>query len=461
MATRARKRSSDEDGFIIIEVLVSALILAIVAGAVLTLIAATTRSAASTRNHSVAYDLAQEDQARMRTMRLASLNRYVHTAEKAVAGTNYTVESQGEYVNNKAGGISCTEANDSADYVQLTSKVSGPGIIHPVTIQSVVSPSNSSADSNRGTLSVQSSNALGEPVQGVSVKINNGAYQGFTETSGCANFAELAVSPPNYTVKFEGNGLINPKGETSTTLENVAIQAGQTFRVPTSWDRGGTLKPRFTYLEPSTGIERPAPVDTMEVFNAESGQAAVTYGTAGGIRSSTLTSPLLYPFKTKYAVYAGSCTTANPDPKSEKPANDVGIGSVAIPPGGMAEPVIRVPALELTVTTKEGKEGKTGTEVIVPAARVTVTDTKCPSSTNGVKRTYVSNAGGHLATEIKGKPETEWPTEAGLPFGTYKVCASKKFGTETRRAEGEVKVENFTATGTTLKLPLTKGTSEC
>ena len=46
MASRARKMPPGEDGFILIEVLVSAVILAIVAGAVLTLITATTRSAA-------------------------------------------------------------------------------------------------------------------------------------------------------------------------------------------------------------------------------------------------------------------------------------------------------------------------------------------------------------------------------------------------------------------------------
>ena len=61
MVTRARKTPSGEDGFIIIEVLVSALILAIVAGAVLTLITASTRGAAVQRDRSVASDLAQAE----------------------------------------------------------------------------------------------------------------------------------------------------------------------------------------------------------------------------------------------------------------------------------------------------------------------------------------------------------------------------------------------------------------
>src|ERR1700761_8953476 len=111
MLSRARQRlgrqGQAEDGFILIEVLVSALILAIVAGAVLTLITATTRSAASTRNHSVAYDLAQEDQARLRTMRIAKLNHLDETSAQPIIvnGAAFRVHSTGVFVNNRAGGV--------------------------------------------------------------------------------------------------------------------------------------------------------------------------------------------------------------------------------------------------------------------------------------------------------------------------------------------------------------------
>jgi len=71
----AQNRSGPEDGFILIEVLVSALILAIVAAAVLAVLSSTTHSAASERVRSQAAALAQEDQARMRTMRIGTLNR--------------------------------------------------------------------------------------------------------------------------------------------------------------------------------------------------------------------------------------------------------------------------------------------------------------------------------------------------------------------------------------------------
>jgi type II secretory pathway pseudopilin PulG len=450
MPTPARQAPPAEEGFILIEVLVSALILAIVAGAVLTLIAATTRSAASERNHSVAYDLAQQDQARMRTLRISTLNRYVHNGSVTVENTKYNVKSEGVFVNNRAGAVSCTAENDTADYVQLTSTVTGPGIIEPITIRSVVSPSNGSGDPSNGTLSIQATNAANGPVQGVAVKINEGAYQGSTDENGCANFAELPRAS-NYKVKLEGGTLINPKGESTTTVENVSIEAGQTFRLPTSFDRGGTVKPHFYYLQPGTGIEHPtAPVDTMEIFNSESGQPASTVGTFGGTRSSTLTSPLLYPFKSKFTVYPGACTSSSPDPEGKVPANDVGMAFVEIPPGGAVEPRIRVPALELTVTNSSG--------AVVTGAKVVVVDTKCKPGTTGGKRTYYTNSGGHLAKEPKATAETE----AALPYGTYSICASAKFGSEFQRAEqSELKVQNLTATGTVLSIKLAKASSEC
>src|ERR1700742_2351833 len=98
----------DQDGFILIEVLVSAIILALVAGAVLTLITATTRSAANSRSHSVAYGLAQEDQARMRTLRLSTLKKYEFSQTPTIGGTEFKVDSKAFFVNSKSGTTSCS-----------------------------------------------------------------------------------------------------------------------------------------------------------------------------------------------------------------------------------------------------------------------------------------------------------------------------------------------------------------
>jgi hypothetical protein len=175
-----------------------------------------------------------------------------------------------------------------------------------------------------------------------------------------------------------------------------------------------------------------------------------------------LTDKKVFPYKSpsEYTVYAGSCTTNNPGTSS---ANKEGLFSAVVPPKAELRPQIHVPALELTVTTKNA-EGK---QLAVSGAKVTLTDTKCKSGSTNVKRTYWTNAAGHLSNEGALKKPTE-PTEAGVPFGTYKVCASATINGELRRVElAEVKAENFTAGtplnpgGTVLTMNLVKGSPAC
>jgi type II secretory pathway pseudopilin PulG len=459
MSPRAPKNDG-QDGFILIEVLVSALILAIVGGAVLTLIVATTRGAATQGGRSVASDLAQADQARLRTLRISEVNG----VQKEVAhpksnGTEYTVVSERVYINNKAGAVSCSKGTETPDYVQLTSTVSSPTMVRPLVLQSVVSPSTGSLNPNYGTFDFPTSNALGEPVSGVTITLAGGK-SATTGTEGCAIFPSLPKA--TYTVLYEGRNLINEEGK-STWSESLEIVPGQVKspESPLRWDRPATLKPEFVYVEPVTGTLRPAPVDSMYVVNATSGKPATVIGNPGvTARNAIQVDPAVFPFKSpsEYTVYAGSCTTNNPGTVG---ANTEGIYSAVVPPAAILTPQIHVPALEVTVTTKSGPEGKTGVEQILPGATVTLTDLKCKSSGANVKRTFTTNAKGHLSSAANG------PTEAGVPFGAYKVCASITMPSgEIRRAEqSEVKVENFTAGttqkpgGTILPLSLQKGSA--
>jgi type II secretory pathway pseudopilin PulG len=439
-----------EEGFIIIEVLVSAIILALVAGAVLTLITATTRSAANQRNRSVAYDLAQQDQARMRTLRLTLLNGYVETAHPKVDGTEYTVVSHGDYLDNPHGTLTCATAGGNPDYIQLTSTVSDPGVLRtPVVIRSIVSPSDGSIEGGtRGMIVVRVTNAAEKPVEGVEASLSDGKVTR-TESEGCATFAELPVSPPNYTLTMKGNGLITPEGLTETTT-SVAVAATPASEVKGRWDWPGKLEPEFVYTEPGTGGLRPAPVDSMWISNTGSGAFPPRpYGTPGGTRSAKLLATPLYPFPSKYTVYAGSCESNNPDPKSEG-INKLGLASIEVPPKGEVKPRIYVPALELTVEDSTGHP--------VANATVTVTDSNaaCKFGSNPAKRVYKTNLGGHLSSTETG------PTEAGLPFGSYNVCASAQISRElwSVKTTTPVEVKNYTG-GTVLHLKLAKGGSEC
>jgi type II secretory pathway pseudopilin PulG len=467
MVTRARKNPSDEDGFIIIEVLVSALILAIVAGAVLTLIVATTRGAAVQRDRAVANDVAQADQARLRNQPIYEIaGNQPEDHEYTRGGMVFNVHSEREYVNNKAGAVSCTGGSNTPDYVKLTSTVSSATTDHPVVMQSVVSPSTGSLNTAYGTLQVPTKNAAGGPVGGVSVSAN-----GRTATSGsegCVNFVSMPSGSSE--VLYNGHGLINESGEEKPT-QSVSVAGGKIPSQPTTpfkWDYPATIEAKFTYLEPGTGKEWPAPVDSMYFVNAISGQPGRWTGTPGGVtRSSTQIAGNVFPFKSsEYVAFAGSCASNNPGTSS---TNKVGLFSGELVPKGKATPTIRVPALEVTVTTKSGKEGKEGTVQIVSGAKVTLTDRNCKFNGINVKRTYTTTMAGHLSNEAAVKQEVatkELPTkvlapvESGVPFGTYEICASATINGEARYAKlAEQKVEDFTSKGTVVTLNLTKTTA--
>ncbi len=192
----------------LIEVLVSAIMIVLVAGAVLTLLIATTHSAASERTHSEAYALAQEDQARLRSMRISTLNRLQQTRSVTLNGSTFTIESTGLFVNNTTGTASCTTGASSADYVRITSTVTWPnmGARAPAVIQSIVSPSNGSLDPSHGTLTISATNAAGTPLAGVGISgTGAGTFSGSTDSNGCADFADLPSG--NYTLTPHRSGL--------------------------------------------------------------------------------------------------------------------------------------------------------------------------------------------------------------------------------------------------------------
>jgi type II secretory pathway pseudopilin PulG len=455
----APRNKPDEGGFILIEVLVSALILAIVAGAVLSLITATTHSAASERNHSQAYALAQEDQARLRTMRISNLIALNEPPQnKTINGTRFTVESNALFVNNSTGSPSCTKQNATADYVEISSTVTSPTLLQPVVIQGVVSPSNGSLDPGHGTITFQATNAAGTPLSGVKITSTSGPrpISGMTDENGCAIFADLPAG--NYKVTTSAGTLISPEGNTTQT-KTVGVEASSTNQVTIHFDKAAAIKPSFVYLEPKTNKLTPAPVDAMVLYDAEFENGAIFEGTPGSEpRTTTLEDSTVYPFKTPYSVYAGSCEQYNnPDP-AEKGINKPAIAIVEAKGGGTYTPTIQVPALNLGVTYNSSN---------VLGAKVVLTDAQCTYNSRSIKRIFYTNVSGHIAqTAATTSPSynaTEANTEAvGLPFGTYNICVSAKLsGNEWKKYEGSVKLESLTTAASKQIALSSNSKSEC
>jgi Tfp pilus assembly protein PilV len=412
-----------EDGFVLIEVLASALVLAIASVGVMALLQATTHSAAAERHHSEAYGLAQEDQARLRSMRLSALNRLEQNREVSLDGTQFTVKSNGVFVNNTTGQpSSCTTGTTSADYVRITSTVSWYDSHNPVVIQSIVSPSDGSLDPNHGTLVITTKNAAGEPLAGVGLSgTGEGSFSGTTDSTGCANFTDLPAG--NYQVTPTAPGLVGHDGQPPHT-ETTSVIAGGTNTLALQYDAGATLPVEFEYRVGSGSEFKHANIDSVYIFNS---LGAAAYWTPTKAREERVTAKPIFPFTSPVSVWAGSCGSNNP-------GTGAGQGSITLSPGQtVVTPMkLKVPAYELTVDNGSSP---------IKGAKVTVTDESCTeSSGHRIERSYLTEKSGHQSSSSEGK------AEYGLPYGTYEVCASASIsGTNRRMITRGVSVHSFTS----------------
>jgi prepilin-type N-terminal cleavage/methylation domain-containing protein len=436
MTPPGRKPLHGQDGFALIEVLVSALVLAIAAAGVLALLQATTRSAASERRHSEAYAISQEDQARLRSMRLSALNRLEQTRNVTLDGNEFTIKSQGVFVNNTSGQpSSCTSGETSADYVRITSTTTWPGSQAPVVVQSIVSPSNGSLDPNHGTLVVTVKNAASQPLANIGLSGSGpGSFNGTTDSTGCANFTDLPAG--NYSIVPNAPGLVDIHGE-SSAAQPAGVSAGTSSPLPLLFDYPATLPIKFESRVGSSNEFKAAKIDSALVFNALMNPAKA-YWTPTKTPQEEIVATPIFPFTSPDSVYAGACETNNP--KSGE-----GLGSVTLEPGKTAPTMkLKVPALEVTV--------KNGASAI-GGAKITITDENCVVSGTNLKREYTSEAAGHQSNAANGFPEY------GLPYGTYKICASASISgnTKKRTVEG-VTVQSYSS-AKTQTIDLSSGTS--
>lgn len=435
-------RPATDAGFALIEILVSALIVVIVGGAVLTLLQTTARSAGDQRWHATAFSLAQEDQSRLRTSRLATLNNLQQTREVKVDGTTYTVESTGVFVNSGSGTASCTEGYESADYAKISTTVTWPAIgsRKPVRLESLIAPSSGSLDPSHGSLTISATNAAGEPLSGVSISgTGPGTFSGSTDESGCANFADLPEG--NYTMTTSANGLVDENGD-AVGNRVVGVIASGSQTVLLRFDKAGKAIVSFEHLVENGPEKEAAEIDSIFLYHPELSGSGVVKGDPGGARSAEPLKADLFPFTTPYTVYAGSCTSNNPNPKEEAGApGEAAMAGITVPSDGEVTETIQVPALYVTV-----KNGSS----LVQGAEVVITDDECKDGGNYVERTYFSNNSG-MQSENGGTD----PTEPALPWGRYNVCARAYTSGYWRRQRAyDIDVKSLTS-GTYVTLNLT------
>ena len=320
--------------------------------------------------------------------------------------------------------MNCVGENTSADYAQVTSVVTWPGMANSErsVLRSIVSPTNNTIDSSHGTLTVTVSDEGGDPKAGVDLKAS--VYSAETNAEGCATFPDL----PQGSVTLESNGedadLVSPN---SAYVEktNAGVGAGATKSTKLIYDSPGTVPVKFKYRVGSTATFKAAYADSVVAFHSVMKEAKVL-GTPEGPRLEQIEAFPLFPFTSSYSIHAGSCSKNNP-------GTGAGTGTVVVPAGGATGPLtIQLPALDLTV-----KKGG----AVVKGATVTVTDRNCEdSSKNLIKRVYTTNEEGKPSATSAGE------AELGQPWGVYDLCASATVsGASYRRKSSEVAVQNLAA----------------
>jgi Tfp pilus assembly protein PilV len=392
----------EESGYMLIEVVVSALLLVLVSLGVFKAFDAATRSTNQERARARAHSIAQADIARMRTMRISDLFGLDQTWNVTEDKQTYTVRSKAQILSDASGTASCEEGTASADYFKVSSTVTwtGMGSRPPVVAATLVAPPNGSVNPNTGALAVGVEDSRNVGIAGVGISgTGAGSFSGVTESNGCQIFGNLPAG--NYTLTLSGiaSGLVDVDGNPPTSKQT-SVVAESTNTVVFQYDSPGGIPVQFQTRNYSNVLQ-PSSADSILVFNTGMTSARAFPGTPGA-RLSSITATSLFPFVSPYSVYAGSCVGDNPNPQELTPPPAPGAqAAVTVPPGTTVSPVtITLPALHVTVYS-----GTSTSSSRVSGATVKLWDYNC----SFFARTFTTNSQGQLS-------------DPGLPYTDYAMC---------------------------------------
>ena len=313
-----------ERGDTLIEVIIGALLVALIATATLGGFADIGHLSATQRNEEQAAALAQQDQARLRGLTIAQLSSNGAgtgntTTTQQVDGSIYTITSKSQFISGTSGSAACTGSN-SADEIQTTSTVtwgSNQGSRTPVVVHGEITPTEG------GSLVASVVDPTGAGLAGVTINTSGGPTTTSpvtTDGSGCVVWAGLASG--SYTVNFTppagtwiGVNGAAPSSQTVTvtatqTTHATQIQIGQAAGIAASFTttfNGQTVAATSDqFVLSSTGM-----TPTPQIFGTDSTPTLNTYVT-------TITTPTsLYPYpptlpSDDYFAWAGACAADEP-----------------------------------------------------------------------------------------------------------------------------------------------------
>ncbi len=413
-----------ERGDSLIEVLISAVIVALIVVGTFSGLDSTNRATALQRARSQASALAEQDQEQMSSKPIQKLSEISETNERKLrevreAGTIYTIESSATFISNTTATASCTSTTPSADYIQTVSRVTwaSMGTTKPVVETSLVSPPAGS------DLIVQVTGAAGEPVQGMTAASEKGPtlISAPTSTNGCA---VLAVKPGEYALSVTRPGYVDQNGFVDSKEDpfynsSFYVVAESSAKKSFEFAPAGELAVKFESPAAKTKVSG----ETFLALNT--GISSPSYKVFGGVGKPLATvesGKTLFPFSSPYTVYAGSCPADAPTANGQS-SNP----TLTVPSGGRAEGTLPLPPISsISVKTGTGS-GSPGS--LLSGAEGKITDTGCAAEGITVERSFKTNSEGKLP----------YP---GLPYGKYSLCVTATISGTSRKEVKSVSINS-------------------
>jgi Tfp pilus assembly protein PilV len=340
-------------GDTLIEVVVGALMVALIATATLGGFTDIGHLSESQRNEEQAASVAQADQSRLKSLTIAQLvsngpGTGNTTSQTTVDGTVYQVVSSSRFISGSTGTLSCTSSSASADIVQTSSSVTWPsaqGKRNPVVVHGEITPSEG------GSLVVPIQDDLGNGVTGVTVSISGPSASSpvTTDSSGCVVFSDLQGG--SYTISYAvPTGWVTTAGTTPSS-QTVAVTTTGTQHAPAVvLGQASIVQASFQTTLP-TGAAMPSASDQFVLAGPNS--TVLVSGTDSTSTNASYASPLsstqtVFPWDQSlgnaytYTAYAGSCT-------GDKPTNPVPT-PFYVTPGTTVATTVAQPAMIINVT---------------------------------------------------------------------------------------------------------------
>jgi len=443
VSTRVNPRA--QEGFLLVEVIVSALLVALIVVATFNGFDVVNRAQAENRAHDQGVILAAQSQEQLRTdpvSTLQAIETTPHTYTQTVNGTSYEITQEASPSNGSANTTGCSAVETTKQTganVEITSKVTwaalGVAKRPEVKLSSIITPPTGAGLE----VDVGNNPSPTEGVPGVTALVTftpvssttPETREGTTNNAGCVVFGDIEATSASVEIK-EKSGFVTPSGTLKWPTKEVTLAPNITVHYPVTYDQGGAIKANFTWKGESVtgdsfvvvnGSMPPEPKFQVganlfsyegtgeEHYAAETGKYASSATTAKGTRYSTGD---LFPFlePNKWAVYPGDCLANDPYSVNSALKHEEAL----VKPGATTE--VNVPISKTNLLVREGT--KSSSSAAPSGLQVKITNTACSSSLtpNNASKLNIAH---EQKTTSEGR--LEFPFQ---PFGSYELCVANK-----------------------------------